>query len=149
VRYPARVLRQAGAEARRVARADTQPHSRLRDRLAMIALVTLGVDFICALLAYMFEHDEHGTQVKSFGSALFWTSTQLLTVSSQMPNPISTPGRILDVFMEAWAVVVVASLAAAIGAFLVKRVDDLAEGHEPSARRDEQGATRGGEPGRH
>lgn len=119
--YPTRVLGEAGAELRRVIRADSRPHGRLRDHVFVILFATVGVDLICAVLAYLLEHDEQGTQIHSFGSALFWTSTQLLTVSSQMVNPISTGGRILDVFMEAWAVSVVASLAAAIGAFLVKR----------------------------
>ena len=119
--YPTRVLGHAGAELRRVIRADSHAHGRLRDHVVAIFLLTVGVDLICAVLAYVLEHNQHGTQIHSFGSALFWTSTQLLTVSSQLVNPISTGARILDVFMEAWAVTVIASLAAAIGAFLVKR----------------------------
>jgi hypothetical protein len=119
--YPTRVLAHAGAEVRKVIRAESRPHGRLRDHLVVIFLLTVGVDLICAVLAYLLEHDEAGTQIHSYGSALFWTSTQLLTVSSQLVNPLSTGGRILDVFMEAWAVTVIASLAAAFGAFLVKR----------------------------
>jgi hypothetical protein len=123
MRYPARVLNQAQTEVRDVMRAEGRHHARLRDRVAAILFATIGVDLVCAVLAYMLEHDQKGTQIHSFGSALFWTSTQLLTVSSQMPNPISTGGRILDVFMEAWAVSVVAGLAAAVGAFFVHRAD--------------------------
>jgi hypothetical protein len=119
--YPARVLGHTGSQIRSVLRADSEPHRRLRDHVVAIALLTLGVDLVCALLALLFEHNEKGTQVKTFGSAIFWTSTQLLTVSSQLPNPLSTGGRILDVFMELWAVTVIASLAAVIGTFLVKR----------------------------
>jgi hypothetical protein len=119
--YPARVIADAGAEVRRVIRAETKSHGRLRDHVVAIFILTVGVDLICAVLAYFLEHDEKGTQIHTYGSALFWTSTQLLTVSSQLVNPISTGGRILDVFMEAWAVTVIASLAAVIGAFLIKR----------------------------
>ena len=93
----------------------------MRDHVVAIALLTIGVDLICAVLALVFEHGAKGTQVKTFGSAIFWTTTQLLTVSSQLANPISTAARVLDVFMEAWAVTVIASLAAVIGTFLVKR----------------------------
>ena len=121
MRYPARVVSEAWAELKRVVSAETRPHGRLRDHIVLILTLTLGVDLICAALAYVLEHDQHGTQIKSFGSALFWTTTQLLTVSSQLPNPISAGGRVLDVFMELWAITVVASLAGAIGAFLVKR----------------------------
>jgi hypothetical protein len=42
------------------------------------------------------ERHSHKTVIKTFGSAAFWTTTQLLTVSSQ----ITVGGRILDVFME-------------------------------------------------
>jgi hypothetical protein len=108
-----------------VVRAGTPTHSRLRDRLVGIALATIGVDLICTVLAFLFEHHQKQSQVTSLGSALFWTSTQLLTVSSSVQNPISTPGRILDVAMEAYAITVVASLAGALGAFLVKRGEEL------------------------
>jgi hypothetical protein len=129
MRYPVRVLSQARSELHAVMRAQGKHHARLRDRVAAIVFATIGVDLICALLAYVFEHDQKGTQIHSFGSAIFWTTTQLLTVSSQMPNPISTGGRILDVFMEAWAVSVVAGLAAAVGAFFVHRADPLSGGY--------------------
>jgi hypothetical protein len=65
------------------------------------------------------------TASTSLGSALFWTSTQLLTVSSSIQNPISTPARLLDVAMEVYAITVVASLAGAMGAFMVKRGAEL------------------------
>ncbi len=119
--YVTRVLRETGAELRRVASAETRPHGRLRDHVVAIVLYTVGIDLVCAALALMFEHDQKGTQIKTFGSAIFWTTTQLLTVSSQIVNPISTPARVLDVFMEIWAVSVIASLAAAVGTFLMKR----------------------------
>lgn len=114
-------VQHARIELRKVARAETQVHGRLRRHVLTIVVFTIGVDLICAAAAFVFEHHQRGTEVKSFGSALFWTTTQLLTVSSQLRNPLSTPARLLDVFMEAWAITVVASLAAAIGAFLVKR----------------------------
>ncbi len=123
--YLAGVLRSTAAEVRDVARARTPTHSRLRDRLVGIALVTIGIDLLCAVLAFVFEHHGKQTQILSFGSALFWTSTQLLTVSSSVQNPVSTPGRLLDVAMEVYAITVVASLAGALGAFMVKRGAEL------------------------
>jgi hypothetical protein len=124
MRYPARVVSHTQREVRRVARADTQMHRRFRDRLAAIVLLTLAVDLISAVLAYYLERHEPGTQIHTFGSAIFWTSTQLLTVSSQMPNPISTGARVLDVFMELWAVSVVAVLAGSFGAFLIHKAEE-------------------------
>src|SRR6201995_5157906 len=126
--YVGRVLSEAGAEVREVIRAGTPTHSRLRDRLVAIAVATIGFDLVCAVLAFLLEHDQKQTQIKSFGSALFWTTTQLLTVSSSVQNPISLSARVLDVVMEIYAITVIASLAGALGAFLMKWGDysDLA-----------------------
>jgi hypothetical protein len=42
-------------------------------------------------------------------------------VSSQIINPISAGGRILDIFMEIYAITVIAMLAGAFGSFLQRR----------------------------
>ena len=123
--YPLRVLGEAAGEVRSVLRAETPTHSRLRDRLVVIALVTAGIDLVCAALAFVFELHQKQTQIQSFGSALFWTTTQLLTVSSNIQNPISLAGRMLDVVMEVYAITVIAALAGALGGFLLKRGEEL------------------------
>jgi hypothetical protein len=56
---------------------------------------------------------------------VFWTSTQLLTVSSQLRNPISTPARVLDVLLQAYATSAVAFLAGWFGAFFHRRGNEL------------------------
>jgi hypothetical protein len=115
------VLASSGREVRDVLRASTATHRRLRDHLVTIAVATAGVDLVCAFLALLLERDTNETEIKTFGSAAFWTTTQLLTVSSQIKNPISAGGRVLDVFMEIYAVTVIATLAGAMGSFLQKR----------------------------
>ena len=131
--YLARVLREAAAEARGVVRAETPTHARLRDRLVAIGAVTVGFDLCFAALAFAFEHDQRQTQIKSLGSALFWTTTQMLTVSSNIQNPISFPGRVLDIAMEVYAITVIASLAGAFGGFLLKRGEELDAEHTPAS----------------
>jgi hypothetical protein len=121
-------VRKAAGEVYDVARGTTATHRRLRDHLTAIVVATLGVNFICALVAFLVERHAQQTEVKSYGSALFWTSTQLLTVSSSIKNPVSTGGRVLDVFMEIWAITVIATLAGAMGSFLQKRGEELAHG---------------------
>ncbi|HEY5286738.1 MAG TPA: hypothetical protein VIJ50_06515 [Solirubrobacteraceae bacterium] len=115
------VMASSAREVRDVFRAATATHRRLRDHLVTIAVATVGVDLLCAVLAFLLERQSQETEIKTFGSAAFWTTTQLLTVSSQLKNPISTGGRILDVFMEVYAITVIATLAGAIGSFLQKR----------------------------
>lgn len=122
---PLRVLGAAAREFRDVLRAATATHRRLRDHLVTIIVVTVGIDLFCAIAAFLLERHSQQTEVKTFASAAFWTTTQLLTVSSQIKNPISLGGRILDVFMEIWAIVVIAALAGALGSFLQKRGQEI------------------------
>jgi hypothetical protein len=119
------LMRRASREAYAVLRASTETHRRLRDRILAVLIATVGIDLICAVIAYFAEHHTKGTDIKSFGSALFWTSTQLLTVSSSIKNPLSTSGRVLDVVMEFYAITVVATLAGSFGAFFQKRGIEL------------------------
>jgi hypothetical protein len=120
------VLSSAARELRDVLFAATATHRRLRDHLTTIAIVTIGVDLLCAIGAFVLERGSSETEIETFGSALFWTTTQLLTVSSQLKNPISAGGRVLDVFMEVYAITVIATLAGAMGSFLQKRGEEIA-----------------------
>lgn len=108
-------------EVLRVARGATPTHHHLRTRLVVIAATTLALDAVASVLVFLFERDAPGTEITSFGDSVFWTSTQLLTVSSQLPNPISTPARVFDIFLQAYAISVVAMLAGSFGAFFHRR----------------------------
>lgn len=122
---PHRVLGSAFGEFRDVLRAATPTHRRLRDHLVTVLVVTVGVDLVCAIAAFLLERHSQQTEIKTLGSAAFWTTTQLLTVSSSIKNPISAGGRVLDVFMEIYAITVIATLAGAIGSFLQKRGQEI------------------------
>jgi hypothetical protein len=124
------VAREIGA----VVRGETETHRHLRERIVAIALISVAVDVVCTVLIWLFERHAAGTDVKSIGSALFFSSTQLLTVSSSMANPLTTPGRVLDVLMEAYAITVVASLAGSFGAFFHQRSHERRAAHAPRGR---------------
>jgi hypothetical protein len=119
------VLGSAAREFRDVLRAATPTHRRLRDHFVTIIVVTVGVDLVCAIAAFVLERHSQQTEIKTLGSAAFWTTTQLLTVSSSIKNPISFGGRILDIFMEIYAITVIATLAGSIGSFLQKRGQEI------------------------
>jgi hypothetical protein len=119
------VLGSAAREFGDVLRAATVTHRRLRDQLVAIIVATVGIDLVCAIAAFLLEHHSRQTEIKTVGSAAFWTTTQMLTVSSQIKNPISVGGRILDVFMEIYAISVIATLAGAFGSFLQKRGQEI------------------------
>jgi hypothetical protein len=117
----AKPLRSAAGEALKVARGHTPAHEHLRSRIVGLAAMTIAVDLVASVLILMFERHAAGTQITNYGDSVFWTSTQLLTVSSQLPNPLSTPGRVLDVGLQAYAISIVAALAGSFGAFFHRR----------------------------
>ena len=104
-----------------VARGATPNHLHLRQRLVVLVGSTLAVDLICSAITYAVERDAPRSQIHSYGQCLFWTTTQLLTVSSQLVNPVTSVGMWLDVVMEFFGITVVAALAGSLGSFLYRR----------------------------
>jgi hypothetical protein len=92
-------------------------HRRLIARLLLALLATLAVDALGSVAIYFSERHAAQTDISSFGDALFFTTVQLLTVSSQLRNPLTTAGRVIDVALEIWAVIVVAGSAGAMASF--------------------------------
>ena len=119
--YVPEPVRTGGREVLKVARAITPTHEHLRSRLVFLLVATVVLDAVASVLILVFERHANGTEITTLGDALFWTSTQLLMVSSQLPNPISTPARVLDVFLQAYAISAVAILAGSFGAFFNRR----------------------------
>jgi hypothetical protein len=117
-------LRNVRRELVMVARGLTPTHAHLRSRLATLFIGTVILDAVASGLIFIFERHADGTEITTLGDSLFWTSTQLLTVSSQLPNPISTPARVLDVFLQAYAISAVAILAGSFGAFFHRRSNE-------------------------
>jgi voltage-gated potassium channel len=92
-------------------------HRRLVSRLMLVLALTAIVDAVGTIAVYFFERHARGTDIHSLGDALFFTTVQLLTVSSQIKNPFTVGGRVVDVLLEVWAVIVVAGSAGAIASF--------------------------------
>jgi hypothetical protein len=115
-------MQMAGREARAIVRGETPTHLHFRQRVMGIALASLAIDIVGALLIYFFERGKASPNgIGTFGDAIFWTTAQLLTVSSQMPNPVTTGGRIVDLVLELWAITAVTALAGSFGAFFHRR----------------------------
>jgi Ion channel len=95
-------------------------HRRLIARLTIVGLLTLVVDAVGTTLIYLAERNAPHSEITSFGDALFFTTVQLLTISSQIRNPFTTWGRIIDVFLEIWGVLVVAGTTGAAAAFFLQ-----------------------------
>ena len=92
-------------------------HRRLFSRLLLVLILTVVIDGIGTVLVYSFERNVKPTDIHTFFDAFFFTTVQLLTVSSQIKNPLTVAGRVVDLVLEIWAVVVVAGSAGAIASF--------------------------------
>ena len=92
-------------------------HRRLLARVIIVIALTLVVDVVATILMWSFERHARGTDIQGFGDAFFFSTVQLLTVSSQLRNPLTSAGRVVDIALELWAVVVVASLGGSFASF--------------------------------
>ena len=96
-------------------------HKRLVARMLLALLLTAAVDVVGSLLIWGFEGgrgDIHG-----FGDAVFFTTVQLLTISSQIRNPLTAAGKLVDVFLQLWAIFVVTAVAGSFAAFFAASSD--------------------------
>jgi hypothetical protein len=116
-----RLLSGLRRESLSILRADSPTHRHLRDRLLTAAIATVLVDLVATLVVFFSERHAPNTEIRTIGSAAFWTSAQLLTVSSNLQNPISSAARVVDVVLEVYAITVVTALAGAFGAFFHRR----------------------------
>ncbi|MGH3004110.1 MAG: hypothetical protein ACRDM1_15840 [Gaiellaceae bacterium] len=92
-------------------------HRRVLARLLLVLLLTAAIDAVGTVAIYFLERHAAGTDIRTPGNALFFTTVQLLTVSSQIRNPLTPGGKVVDVLLEVWAVIVVAGSAGAISSF--------------------------------
>jgi hypothetical protein len=99
--------------------AEHTAHGALRRRLWPLLVLTLAFDLAMTAVVWCAEHSS--AAVNNPWDAFFWTTTQLLTVSSQMPLPTTTAGRIADIALEAYALTVMTTLAGMWASFFHHR----------------------------
>jgi hypothetical protein len=107
-------------------------HRKVLARLTLVLVLTLIVDAIGTVLIYACERGADRGDIHNLFDAFFFTTVQLLTVSSQIKNPLTTPGRVVDILLEIWAVIVVAGSAGAITSFFTE--GDAARRRQAEAR---------------
>jgi hypothetical protein len=92
-------------------------HRRLLARITIAFCLSVVVDVACAVLMWSFESGSKGSDIHGFGDALFFSTVQILTVSSSLKNPITHAGQIVDVVLEFWAVFIVTAIAGSFASF--------------------------------
>src|SRR3954454_13504600 len=115
-------------EVEMLVRGESPHHLRLRNRVVNLLMLTVLVDLAGTTLIWMLEHGDADTGFTTWAGALFWTTTQLTTVSSQLPNPVTPGGKVLDVVLQVWGITVTVTLAASVVTFLLHRHAEAATG---------------------
>ena len=92
-------------------------HRRLAARLIIALVLTLVVLAVGSVLIWIFESGKKGGEIHGFGDSVFFTSVQLLTISSSITNPVTAAGKVVDVALEMWAIFVVTAIAGSFASF--------------------------------
>ncbi len=105
----------------------------VRSRLGYLAATGVVASVAVAELAFLFERDRRDPAFDSFGDALLWAFATVLALQAD-PVPASVGGRLAMLAGFLFGLVVVASLAGTVGAFLVEERRERAELERESTR---------------
>lgn len=103
----------------------------LEGRLTFLVAVTAIAAFAGGQLLYLLERGST-SEIATLGDALWW-STNLAIASNLVYQPMTLLGRLLSLLLSAYAVVVFASVAAALGAFFVESRAERAAAEEAAS----------------
>jgi hypothetical protein len=92
-------------------------HRRLVARIIIALSLTVVVDLVGAVIVWHWESGLKGSDIHGFGDAVFFSTVQVLTVSSSLKNPLTSVGKVTDVALELWAVAIVTALAGSFSSF--------------------------------
>lgn len=92
-------------------------HRRLLARLLIALILSAAVACLGAIAIWLLERNVKGTDIHTFGQGLFFSTVQVLTISSSLKNPLTTAGRVVDVLLEAWAVFVITAVGGSFASF--------------------------------
>ena len=90
-----------------------------RRRLGQLAIVSAMVVLIGAAAGFLLEANVPGSQIKSFGDALWWAAALVTTVGSDL-NPATTGGRIVSFLLMLYAIGVFSYFIGSIASILVE-----------------------------
>ena len=89
-----------------------------RRRLGQLALVSVMVIMIGAAVGFILENGAPGSQIDTFGDALWWSATIVTTVASEL-YPVTLGGRIVGFLLMLYAVGIFSYFIASIASILV------------------------------
>ena len=90
-----------------------------RRRLGQLAIVSAMVVLLGAASGFLLEAEASGSQIKSFGNALWWSATLVTTVGSEL-YPVTIGGRVLGFLLMLYAIGIFSYFIGAIASVLVE-----------------------------
>ena len=97
----------------------SERHRRLLARVIIALCLSVTVDVVGATLMWSNESGLKGSSIHGFGDALFFSTAQIVTVSSSYKNPVTNAGQIVDVGLELWAIFIVTAVAGSFASFFM------------------------------
>jgi voltage-gated potassium channel len=97
----------------------SERHRRLLARVIIALCLSVVVDLICSALMWSYESGLQGSNIHGFGDAVFFSTAQIVTVSSSYKNPVTNAGQIVDVVIEVWGIFVVTAIAGSFASFFM------------------------------
>jgi voltage-gated potassium channel len=94
-------------------------HRLLLARLGFLIAATFLIALVGTVAVYFLERHAPDTEIQTPWDAFYFTTVQLLTVSSSLKNPITTGGRIVNIAFELWGVIFVAGTAGSVATFFL------------------------------
>ena len=100
-------------------------HRLLVARFTFLVALTSLIALIGTVAIYFLERSARGTEVTTVFDAFYFTTVQLLTVSSSLRTPLTTGGRVLNILFEIWGVLFVAGATGSLAAFFLSEDDEV------------------------
>jgi voltage-gated potassium channel len=97
----------------------SERHRRLLARVIIAFGLSAVVDAVCATLLWSYESGLKGSNIHGFGDAIFFSTAQIVTVSSSFKNPVTHSGQIVDAVLELWGIFVVTAIAGSFASFFM------------------------------
>jgi glucose uptake protein GlcU len=95
----------------------SERHRRLLARVIIALCLSVAVDAVCATLMWSYERGLIGSSIHGFGDAFFFSSAQIVSVSSSSTNPVTNAGQIVDIVSEVWGIFVCTAIAGSFASF--------------------------------
>ncbi|WP_348786907.1 ion channel [Leifsonia sp. NPDC080035] len=125
-------------------RGNTASHLRRRVLIVAGSFVLMFV-YVISLAVYQVERYAHGSNIRSFGDALWWACVTMATVGYGDYYPVTVTGRLLAVVLMIGGIAIVGTSSATIVSYLNERTQHLRQRHqhETGQQRADEGSDDG------